>query len=94
VAARHGWRCTGCTELLDATYHVDHIVPLWAGGDDTPEQCQPLCPNCHARKTQAEAIARGERNRRLRAARRGRPTLLCTRCGRVLSSYFLHECAP
>ena len=32
VAAKQGWRCAVCNELLDETYEIDHIVPLFRGG--------------------------------------------------------------
>lgn len=96
VAARHEWRCGMCAETLASTYHVDHIVPLWAGGEDTPEQCWPLCVGCHAAKTQREGIERTERKRRLRAVRGVGPRRFpfeCTGCGVVFSPYFVHTCA-
>lgn len=98
VGARTGWKCGMCNQTLASTYHVDHIVPLWAGGADTPEQCWPLCTECHAKKTQQESIARTERKRRLRAAAKGasgarRCPLECTGCGVVFSPYFAHACA-
>ena len=34
VAARQKWRCSGCDNLLEATYQIDHTVPLWKGGGD------------------------------------------------------------
>lgn len=100
VGAQGGWRCGMCDETLASTYHVDHIVPLWAGGADTPEQCWPLCTGCHATKTQRESIERTERKRRLRAAgaagaqgaHERRCPLECTGCGVVFSPYFAHTC--
>lgn len=94
VAATYGWRCARCDTTLASTYHVDHIVPLWEGGADTPEQCQPLCVGCHAIKTQRESIRRAERKRRMRGVRGRRcPPLECTGCGVVFSPYFAHRCA-
>ena len=94
VAASYAWKCAVCGELLPASFHVDHILPLWDGGDDTLENCQPLCPDHHAAKTQREAVERAERKRRLQTARyRHRPPLECTGCGIVCAPYFLHTCA-
>jgi 5-methylcytosine-specific restriction protein A len=39
---------------------VDHIVPLWAGGEDDETNYQTLCKPHHAAKTAREA---GERAR-------------------------------
>ena len=59
VAARQKWRCAKCDEMLDSTYQLDHIVPLWEGGsDDHVNNANALCANCHATKTQHEAILR------------------------------------
>ena len=84
VAAAHAWRCAACDVLLPATFEVDHVVPLWQGGADAVDNCQPLCPNCHAEKTQTEGIIRA------RGAARG---LDCRRCGVTVSPYFVHACS-
>ena len=94
VGASYDWKCGMCATTLASTYHVDHIVPLWAGGADDPAQCQALCADCHAIKTQEEAIARAARRRGARARTRGRAPLECARCGHMVSAYFLHACAP
>jgi 5-methylcytosine-specific restriction endonuclease McrA len=91
VAASFGWKCAACGELLPASFHVDHVVPLWDGGDDTLDNCQPLCPDHHADKTQREAIERAERKRRILRARV--PVLECAGCGVICSPYFAHRCA-
>ena len=51
VASNQKWKCSKCTQLLDATYEVDHIVPLCKGGDNRIENLQALCRNCHGKKT-------------------------------------------
>lgn len=38
---------------------VDHIKPLWAGGDDGDENKELLCQPCHDAKTAREAGQRG-----------------------------------
>ena len=57
IAQRQDWKCAGETcELagdLEA-YDLDHIIPLWKGGDDTNENLQALCPACHRKKTDLE----------------------------------------
>lgn len=58
VAARQQWRCSDCNDVLPAAYQVDHTVPLCDGGLDAISNCTAMCPNCHARKTQLEHIAR------------------------------------
>ena len=63
IAASQKWKCSGCEQLLESTYQVDHSIPLWAGGEDCPDNATALCPNCHAIKTQAEASVRAKRIR-------------------------------
>ena len=67
VAARQSWKCACCAQLLPASFEVDHVKPLWAGGVDCYEtNAQALCSTCHAQKTQRENI---ERQRQLWVAR-------------------------
>lgn len=70
VAARQGWRCSGCETLLESTFQVDHTVPLWKGGEDSVDNATAICVACHARKTQDEAIERADiaQARRIREA--------------------------
>ncbi len=51
VAANQKWKCMKCNQLLDATYEVDHIVPICKGGDNGVKNLQALCRNCHGKKT-------------------------------------------
>ena len=63
IAARQRWACSACGETLSAAYQVDHTVPLWAGGADDADNATALCANCHAVKTQSEAVERAKRRR-------------------------------
>ena len=85
VASLSGWRCRACEHLLTSTYQIDHIIPLWEGGTNEEENLQPLCAECHAQKTQKEAMRRGKQPR-------ATSSLLCLRCNEVVSAYFLHRC--
>lgn len=58
VAARQGWRCSACNNLLPSAYQVDHTIALWAGGEDHISNCTAMCGNCHNEKTQLETIER------------------------------------
>ena len=51
VASRQKWHCKSCKNVLDETYEVDHIIPLYTGGGNNIENLQALCPNCHRKKT-------------------------------------------
>lgn len=70
VGASTGWRCSSCNELLSCVFELDHKVPIHKGGEDTAENLQPLCCQCHAVKTQTERLERmHERRRAIQAAR-------------------------
>ena len=54
-AEKHGWRCAcGCNKPLDASFEVDHIVPLSRGGTNHMSNLQPLRSSCHKLKTSIE----------------------------------------
>lgn len=76
--------CAACGCPLEATLEVDHIDPLWRGGDNSDGNLQALCPTCHARKSRAEA--------KQRPRRRGKE-LWCPRCKATVSKHFVHRCA-
>ena len=50
--------CVECLKrgLARAATRRDHIIPLAEGGEDTRENTQALCDECHDRKSRAEAI--------------------------------------
>jgi hypothetical protein len=51
VAYNQSWKCKNCNNILDYTYEVDHIIPLYKGGTNHMDNLQALCRNCHGRKT-------------------------------------------
>lgn len=51
VAANQNWKCKMCNQTLQATYEVDHIVPLFKGGSNHVSNLRALCRNCHGEKT-------------------------------------------
>ena len=58
VGASQSWNCAHCAQVLPAAYQIDHRIPLASGGADALSNLQALCPNCHAAKTQREAVQR------------------------------------
>tara|TARA_B100001094_G_C18177630_1_gene798802 strand:- start:1626 stop:1985 length:360 start_codon:yes stop_codon:yes gene_type:complete len=51
IASQQKWRCNNCNKLLDFTFEIDHIKPLYKGGSNILLNLQALCPNCHRLKT-------------------------------------------
>lgn len=51
VASNQEWKCGKCNTILDASYEVDHIIPLYKGGSNENSNLMALCRNCHGRKT-------------------------------------------
>lgn len=80
-----------CQVLLPSTYEIDHKIPLFEGGADTSDNCGPLCPDCHRRKTEEESIRRA---RRLIGEPSRSKELECKMCGMIVSRFFLHQCPP
>jgi 5-methylcytosine-specific restriction enzyme A len=47
--------CVTCHRLVAMhEFELDHDVPLYQGGADVDDNCQVLCIECHARKTEAD----------------------------------------
>ena len=56
IAHKQNYNCYKCKIILPSTYQVDHIIPHSISNDDSEENLQALCPNCHSIKTQRENI--------------------------------------
>jgi 5-methylcytosine-specific restriction protein A len=54
VLERDHYQCQRCGVPVGRSGHVDHIVSLAEGGDDSDENLQTLCAGCHSRKTARE----------------------------------------
>ena len=54
VAAEQKWRCALCKSLLNETYEIDHIKPLFKGGKNSESNLQALCKRCHTMKSALE----------------------------------------
>ena len=55
VASKQKWNCGHCKKTLDASFEVDHIVPLYKGGTNDSSNLMALCRNCHGMKTIRDA---------------------------------------
>lgn len=51
IASRGGWKCSGCSQILNHTYEIDHIISLENGGSNSVENLTALCRSCHGLKT-------------------------------------------
>ena len=56
VASNQLWRCNICNNLLDASYEIDHKIPLYKNGTNEINNLQALCRNCHGKKTVLDKI--------------------------------------
>jgi 5-methylcytosine-specific restriction endonuclease McrA len=67
IWAAHSGVCHLCKLPINATrgelWHVEHIKPLWLGGEDTEANMAPAHVDCHAPKTRDEASSRAKTNR-------------------------------
>lgn len=56
IIIRDEYTCQQCGKLVDLhESHLDHVVPITQGGDDSPENLQTLCIGCSKAKTQRES---------------------------------------
>jgi hypothetical protein len=51
IASNQKWKCKTCHQLLDYTYEIDHIHPVYKGGTNNINNLQALCRHCHGKKT-------------------------------------------
>lgn len=56
AAARQNWKCGLCGQILDETFEVDHIDPLYKGGSNDLNNLMALDPICHRKKTNADRL--------------------------------------
>ncbi len=56
VASNQQWRCAICHCILDETYEVDHIIPLYKNGSNEIDNLMALDPICHRKKTNADRL--------------------------------------
>jgi 5-methylcytosine-specific restriction endonuclease McrA len=62
VFIRDGARCQGCKRITsEEESHLDHIIPLSAGGSHADKNLQTLCHRCSKVKTASEQRRGGGR---------------------------------
>jgi len=86
IAERAAGRCENQLCRAETTKgHCDHIVPCGRGGDNTKENGQYLCTDCHRIKTRKDVfeIARNKRMVKKRTAKK-KKTFRPRRAKRIL----------
>lgn len=68
MAIQRGRIGTGIYLARKPRWDMDHLVPLWAGGENTVANCRVLCRECHKSKTRREAAERAAARRATKAA--------------------------
>ena len=53
ILNRYNNKCNVCKEKVEE-FHIDHIMPLSAGGSNDDDNLQVLCLKCHQEKTESE----------------------------------------
>ena len=51
VAAAQHWTCKHCHQELNAWFEVDHVIPLFMGGNNEVNNLVAMCRECHGKKT-------------------------------------------
>lgn len=55
IASTYNYKCAVCrTDLVEREFDCDHKLPIANGGKNSIENLQPLCKNCHKKKTAFE----------------------------------------
>ena len=57
IASNQQWKCKNCNNLLDFSYEIDHIIPLYKNGTNDLNNLQALCRNCHGKKTLIDKLS-------------------------------------
>lgn len=49
-------RCKLCNHIVSYPdgFELDHVIPLYIGGEDIESNCQILCSECHRNKTKSD----------------------------------------
>ena len=50
IAHKQQYKCLKCDKLLPPSFQIDHIIPFSISKDDSEQNLQALCPNCHSLK--------------------------------------------
>ena len=107
IAHHQDWKCNSCKEKLPPVFDIDHIKPLWDGGDNERPNLQAICALCHALKsrserykipatpdTGSETAPYHTQMRRITATLAKSIKVICPACGITADSRFIafHHC--
>ena len=56
VASQQNWKCKKCKNMLSATFEIDHVIELNAGGSNHVSNLEALCRECHGKKTMSKYV--------------------------------------
>jgi hypothetical protein len=70
IVLKQSHKCNVCNHILDDLLQVDidHVIPLWAGGADSPFNMQALHIICHRLKTKFESSLRSQSTKSVNTA--------------------------
>ncbi len=55
ICSAHNYKCSNCKiDLVEREFDIDHRIPIASGGKNSIENLQPLCKNCHKKKSANE----------------------------------------
>lgn len=56
IASQQNWKCKKCNNQLKATFEIDHVMELNAGGTNHVSNLEALCRECHGQKTMSKYV--------------------------------------
>lgn len=65
ILKQQNGKCANCRIPTKNEYHVDHVMPLSLGGDNSSKNIQILCPDCNLRKAAKSPERWAQENGRL-----------------------------
>jgi len=89
ISYRQSYKCLACSQLLPPSFQIDHIIPWSLSHDDSEENLQALCANCHSVKTQKEYMRIIQYKRLLDEC--PKHTTLCWFCLETSDEYSSHN---